>query len=283
MPQALKAESYHSAIAGGPDEIQDESDSMKEEVTIQSAKIEESSERFTSMFSYVGTAGALAAIFSILAASWISLSGVNRKKTNLIELHADTTAYYCLPAAFEFRETVCGGDENIYAYIHWIAQAGAELLAKRLGTEVMDVEAPTNSDTSGARKPDDTFKSGHDASLIQRQEELQTRVGDIRKCAMANVRLPFIVTDDVSSGSMESTKTPIPIPSSSLVDVSSELTSRLIREYKVGVSIFPYKDRIWLRVSGQIYLELADFDRVADMLIEALEEIRARRLNMSNN
>lgn len=88
----------------------------------------------------------------------------------------ENSAFFCIPAALDFRLTVCGGDEAIYKYIQYIAQAGADLIAKSLGTEVMDVisdESPTEG------------------------------VADIRQCAMANIRLPFTING--SDGAMPTT------------------------------------------------------------------------------
>lgn len=51
---------------------------------------------------------------------------------------ADTSSYYCIPAAAEFRRDVCGGDERIWEYCRDLARKGGEVVARKLGTEVMD-------------------------------------------------------------------------------------------------------------------------------------------------
>lgn len=182
------------------------------------------SNRFTGLFSYVGT--------------------------------ADTTAYYCVPAALGFRESKCGGEQAIYTYILDVAQRGAELLAKRLGTEVMDVAVPG---TGG---------------------EGVVEVGEMRKCAMANVLLPFITSSESAtdfppaSTSASTTFPPVPVSLADLPVHASWLTETLIKEYHTGATVFTYASRMWLRVSGQIYLDLADFEVFATTLMEILERVR---------
>ena len=175
----------------------------------------------------------------------------------------ENSAFFCVPAAMDFRRTVCGGDEAIYEYIQDIAQAGADLIAKSLGTEVMDVVS---------------------------HENCKEVIADIRQCAMANIRLPFTINGSHGTAlrtlsqplthqasqqpSTDSRITPIPMKLDDLDTHASWLTSTLIKEYHVGITVYPYNSQIWLRVSGQIYLELSDFDRLAEITKLALERVR---------
>lgn len=196
----------------------------------QLATRENGSAYFTGLFSYVGT--------------------------------ADNTAFYCVPAALDFRRLVCGGDEAIYEYIQYIGQAGADLIAKSLGTEVMDLVSNEESNQA---------VSGADG----------THLADIRQCAMANVLLPFAIKGSKSppptvsqSSPTHSGIVPISIELEDIATHASWLTSTIIKEYRIGVTVYPYALRIWLRVSGQIYLELSDFERLAGILAVALERVR---------
>ena len=67
-----------------------------------------------------------------------------------------------MPAALEFREKVCGGEERVWGYLEELAREGGDVVAEMLGTEVLQ-----EGDTS---------------------EESR-----MRKCAMVNVRLPVRV------------------------------------------------------------------------------------------
>ena len=47
--------------------------------------------------------------------------------------------------------------------------------------------------------------------------------------------------------------------------VASELTSKLWAESRIEVPFVPFGDRMWLRISAQIYNELTDYERLADV------------------
>jgi hypothetical protein len=216
---------------------QTEDDMVPNEQQLATREID--STYFTDLFSYVGT--------------------------------ADTTAFYCVPAALDFRRTVCGGEEAIYEYLQYIGQAGADIVARSLGTEVMDLVSNEDSNQEG---------NGIGG----------THLTDIRQCAMANVLLPFAITSPDSalsatlshppatalsqSSPTHSDIVPIPIELEDIATHASWLTSTIIKEYRIGVTVYPYASRIWLRVSGQIYLELSDFERLAAVLGAALERVR---------
>jgi hypothetical protein len=68
----------------------------------------------------------------------------------------DNTPYLCIPAALAWRESI-GGEDAIMKYCHNLARDGAKLVAKELGTEVLE----NATDTLG------------------------------RQCMLANVRLPI--------------------------------------------------------------------------------------------
>ena len=46
---------------------------------------------------------------------------------------------------------------------------------------------------------------------------------------------------------------------------ASELTSKLWREWRIEVPFVPFGDRMWIRISAQIYNELADYERLAEV------------------
>ena len=49
----------------------------------------------------------------------------------------DQTPYLCVPEAIKFRTDVCGGEDKIREYCFNLARDGGHLLAKILGTQVM--------------------------------------------------------------------------------------------------------------------------------------------------
>ena len=94
-------------------------------------------------------------------------------------------------------------------------------------------------------------------------ELLETEVmgeghSELRECAMANVRLPVNVGDGSDSSEF-------------LAAQGTWMQKVLIQQCNVGLSIFPYQNSLWVRISGQIYLELSDFDMLAGLLKEVIE------------
>lgn len=77
----------------------------------------------------------------------------------------DNSSFTCLPAALEFRDKVCGGEEAIREYCFRLAYEGGNRAAEILGTEVMD-----------------------------------NKSGSIRRCNFANVMLPLTVVKEGGSG-----------------------------------------------------------------------------------
>ena len=104
---------------------------------------------------------------------------------------ADNAPYYCVPAAINFRQNLCGGEEAIYNYIRDVAQRGADLLAMLLGTEVMDdMDVGYGLRTMGSYEASDKRDGG------------RSWAGGMRDCAMANVLLPITIVGAYSRGSI---------------------------------------------------------------------------------
>ncbi|KIX02100.1 uncharacterized protein Z518_08039 [Rhinocladiella mackenziei CBS 650.93] len=105
---------------------------------------------------------------------------------------ADNSPHYCVPAALNFRQNLCGGEEAIYNYIRDLAQRGADLLAMLLGTEVMDdLGAGYGLKTMGSYEASDRRDGGRIGWS-----------GGLRDCAMANVLLPITIVGAFSRGSI---------------------------------------------------------------------------------
>lgn len=238
---------------------------------------------------------------------------------------ADNTPYYCVPAALNFRQNLCGGEEAIYTYIRDIAQRGADLMATVMGTEVMDdMDAGQGLKTMGSYEANDRRDGGWS--------------GGLRDCAMANVLLPITIVGASSQRSLSlgpggagsagglspaygsgrkgsyglssglfsiggslsapsypwteqktitssPTSSPGPSPIGGSVagpvmlqqaDVSSHIAwmeRTLVDEFNTFVPIFEYNGRLWTRISGQIYLELKDFEWLGGILNKLCERI----------
>ena len=157
----------------------------------------------------------------------------------------DNSPYYTAPSAETFRNDICGGEEKIQSYNKSLAARGGEILAKALGTVVMDETSQSSS--SNDSKP----------------------VSKLRDCAFSNVLLPFKLVDTEdpkppTSASASSVQSPAqqsfhPIPLSSAVPLSRHIERVLLSDHKTYVPVFTYKNQLWFRLSGQIYLDEDDF------------------------
>lgn len=155
----------------------------------------------------------------------------------------DTTPYVCVPEAIQFRNSVCGGEESIRNYCQDIAQAGASLIARILGTEVMSNEART-----------------------------------LQHCCFANVRLPLTLVPR-SSPRTEGIKAIVRLGFADMrmgheqqigMDEGPKLakwiTERTVTDFNTMIPTKVHAGAIWARLSGQIYLELTDFEKAGYML-----------------
>ncbi|EXJ63916.1 hypothetical protein A1O7_00251 [Cladophialophora yegresii CBS 114405] len=235
---------------------------------------------------------------------------------------ADNAPYYCVPAALNFRQNLCGGEEAIYNYIRDIAQRGADLLAMLLGTEVMDdMDAGYGLRTMGSYEASDKREGGRIGWA-----------GGLRDCAMANILLPITIVGAYSRGSIsmgpggagsagglspalrqssygfpsantlsqmrspsassgnllgEPRRSTSPLNSPSLhssgpiiiqeADVPIHrawMEKTLVDEFNTFVAIYEYDGKLWTRISGQIYLELKDFEWLGGVLKSLCERVR---------
>lgn len=146
------------------------------------------------------------------------LPGAKSDFTTMFEFvgTVDASPALCVPAALRFREHVCGGEARIMDYCQRLALAGAQLLATRLGTEVLARENGT--------------------------------------CCLYNVRLPIVAEKrtDKNEGKR----------------VRSWLMDGFQARYDAALPVVFYNGWWWARVSGQVYLELSDFEFAARMVAE---------------
>ena len=46
------------------------------------------------------------------------------------------------------------------------------------------------------------------------------------------------------------------------------MNRKLISDYRTFVALFKYNDRIWARISAQVYLDIGDFEWAGRVLLE---------------
>ena len=145
----------------------------------------------------------------------------------------DNGPFLCVPEALRFRREVCGGERAIMEYCYNLAGEGGRLVARILGTEVMD-------------------NSQHTLTF---------------QCCMVNVRLPLEVIDNDNGLTGTSGSNAIAsIRRAHALTVTHFLTSSCVKEHSTFIAFILYRNAWWARLSAQIYLELADFEYGARVL-----------------
>ncbi|KAJ5755577.1 hypothetical protein N7533_005120 [Penicillium manginii] len=162
---------------------------------------------------------------------------------------SDDSAYICVEAALKFRKEVCGGEEAIMAYCQKVTNEGADAVASILGTEVLQEPG---------------LKSGEESRM--------------RACALTTVRLPIAVADDLDLADLslgEEKNRPVEGGSRNSVfsGGGSCFCRTLMEKFDTFVSTFQHGPWLWTRLSGQVYLEKADFEWLGGILRELCEQI----------
>ncbi|KAJ8126415.1 hypothetical protein O1611_g7223 [Lasiodiplodia mahajangana] len=142
----------------------------------------------------------------------------------------DTSPYLCVLEALRFRNEICGGEEQVRAYSIGLAKEGGDFMAQLMGTEV-----------------------------------LKSRTGTQEECCFTNVRLPLdIVEVDRTSATQERNGV---LPEEADL-VANWMTERSVNEFDTYIAVRYYAGAFWTRLSGQIYLDRADFAWAAGVLLE---------------
>ncbi|KAI2628813.1 aminotransferase family protein-like protein [Hypoxylon sp. NC1633] len=148
----------------------------------------------------------------------------------------DTTPYICVIEALRFRDQVCGGEERVRNYCQYVAREGGELIAKMMRTEV-----------------------------------LENRKGTLRDCCFTNVRLPLEAV-----GSRQEMDRIGKIPAEEAKAVADWITIMSVDEFDTFLATRFYAGAFWTRISGQIYLDRADFEWAANVLLDLCSRARER-------
>jgi len=152
----------------------------------------------------------------------------------------DYTPYLCVPAALEFRRKFCGGEEVIRKYSWEIARVGGKRVASILGTDVMDNETST-----------------------------------MTQCCFSNVRLPLTFAIRGQSTNNQGVFSP-----EEAGKIQKWLNATAVKDFDTYLQIAFHSGHMWVRLSGQIYLELRDFEWVGFRLQDLCE--RARKGEVSS-
>ncbi|KAE8320435.1 hypothetical protein BDV39DRAFT_211656 [Aspergillus sergii] len=156
----------------------------------------------------------------------------------------------------KFRTEVCGGEDRIYAYLETLAREAGDIVARALGTEVMQEPG---------------LKEGE--------------VSQLRRCGMATVRLPIAVSSSSRAGASgngggavtrvqgEDGASYLRIQASLVATVSNWFRDTLFDTYGTFVPVFQHEGWLWTRLCAQVYLEKGDFEWLGGVLRECCERV----------
>ncbi|ATY65044.1 aminotransferase family [Cordyceps militaris] len=141
--------------------------------------------------------------------------------------------------AIAWRRDVCGGEARIMAYLWDLNKRGSRHVAARLRTEV-----------------------------------LENTKGTLTNCAMANIALPIWLPGGTGKGAGAHEEDMV-VPEDEAVQVRLWMMQTMKDEYHTLMPLFWMDDRMWVRTSAQIYLDMKDYEYAA----KVLEELAARVAN----
>ena len=142
----------------------------------------------------------------------------------------DTTPYICVPEALDFRKRVCGGEESIRGYCEDLVRTGGRRLAEILGTEV-----------------------------------LENRSYFLHRCCFTNVRLPLIIKLSPAVHDTEAVRKAF-VGADEAPHIAKWIVDQTVLEFETFVPTKVYAGAFWVRISGQVYLEIEHFEWAGKIL-----------------
>lgn len=147
----------------------------------------------------------------------------------------DSAPYLCVSAALEYRRSL-GGEDAVMKYCHGLARKAGKLVAERLGTRVMENEE-----------------------------------GTLGACCFSNVALPLDLEGLKGLGEGRGER----VADAELgIKVRDWLTLRMVEEYDTFMALIFYDNVWWVRLSAQVYLDLDDFERGAEILKKLCDRVK---------
>ncbi|KKF94950.1 putative aminotransferase [Ceratocystis platani] len=145
----------------------------------------------------------------------------------------DTSPFLCVKHSIEWRQQVLGGEERIRTYQRSLAENGGQRVADILGTEI-----------------------------------LQNKAGSLTDCAMINVALPLWVgkAEDAPAGAAVLTAQEATV-------AITWMTNKIMSDYKTWLPLYMHADRVWVRISAQVYLDMEDLEFAGTALKELCEQV----------
>lgn len=106
-------------------------------------------------------------------------------------------------------------------------------------------------------------EAGRLAAKIMGTEVMENKTKTLTKCAFTNVRLPLEIGDREGH-----------ILEKDMYRVAVWMTAMLMKESDIILPVFFHANQFWTRLSGQIYLDLGDFEKGARALKQLCERAK---------
>ena len=98
-------------------------------------------------------------------------------------------------------------------------------------------------------------EAGRLAVEILGTDVMENEAKTLARCALTNVRLPLEIGDG-----------PGQVEEKDMYLVAVWMTAMLVKEFDIYTPVFFHANKFWTRFSGQIYLDLGDFEKGAKAL-----------------
>ena len=156
----------------------------------------------------------------------------------------DSSPFLCVKDAIQWRKDVLGGEERIRKYQRKLAVEGGKRVAEILGTEI-----------------------------------LQNKAGTLTDCSMVNIALPLSVgpnpEQESATGKEQNAQAFPVIPFEEMGAMCQWLERTLVSDYNAYLPVYIFNNRLWTRMSAQVYLEQDDFEWAGHTLKELCERAAA--------
>lgn len=94
--------------------------------------------------------------------------------------------------------------------------------------------------------------------------EVMEEAGNLPRCFFANVRLPLTIGDQGTD-----------IRPENALQIVEWIVEKLVDDFDTYIAVYVHTDKIWIRLSAQIYIDLEDVERGAKALKEICQRVEA--------
>lgn len=150
----------------------------------------------------------------------------------------DGTPYICVPEALKFRQGICGGEESVRSYCQDLVRAGGNRPAEILDTEVFENKSQS-----------------------------------LHRCCFTNVRLPLEIRPTITADENKAEERAF-VGVDEAPHVAQWIVDQTVKEFETFIPTKVYAGAFWVRISGQIYLEIEHSEWAGQILLEPCGRVK---------